>query len=425
MRNPIPFLDLHAVHASLREQILAAIAGVIDSGHFILGENVARFEEEFGDFCGASASSAFTLSTAEGSPLETLESPPRAKSRGGRKRAVGVASGTDALALALKALGVDEGDEVILPCWTYTATAAAVCYVGAKPVFVDCAPGEFLLDLNQVSDRISPRTRALLPVHLYGEMVDMEPLAALATERGLVVVEDVAQAAGATRNGKTAGTIGDAGCFSFYPTKPLGACGEGGLILARDAAVEKKIRHLRAQADDSIIGGKKYHHSAIGYNSRLQEIQAAILRVKLRHLKEWNLRRQAAAGLYLELLADVPLALPQVSGVEGQESRVKRSGFDSGLSTLDPGHIYSLFTIRTPHRDALAAWLKERDIASGVYYPLPLHLQEAYHFLGHKKGDFPVAEAHAEQVLSLPIFPSMTEEQIAQVAEAIREFFKK
>ncbi|NIM05828.1 MAG: aminotransferase class I/II-fold pyridoxal phosphate-dependent enzyme [Armatimonadetes bacterium] len=372
-KNPVPFISLTADHAPLREEILAAIAKVLDSGYFILGENVRAFEEEFAHFCSS-------------------------------PHAVAVGSGTDALVLALEALGVGEGDEVIVPAWTFVATAAAVRHVGAKPVFVDCAPDSFLLDLNQVKERMGPNTRAIIPVHLYGEMADTEALMDIAASRGIWVIEDAAQSAGASLRGKKAGSMGNVGCFSFYPTKTLGACGEGGLVLTGDAEVAKRIRHLRNQADDTALGGKKYHHSAVGYNSRLQEIQAAILRIKLRHLEEWNLRRCAVAKAYHSLLADTPLTLPRLAA--------------------DNSHVYSLFTIRTPNRQELSEWLKARGVGCDVYYPLPLHLQSAYRHLGYKQGDLPVAETYAKEVLSLPIFPALTEEQIERVAEAVKGFFR-
>jgi len=369
----IPFLDLKATHAPLREEMLAAIAEVIDSGAFILGKNVAGFEKEFGAFCQA-------------------------------KNVIAVGSGTDALVFALKLLGVAPGDEVIIPSWTFAATAAAVCHVGAKPVFVDCRPESSMLDPRQVAAKIAPKTKAIIPVHLYGEMADVEELQQLVAGRPIAIIEDTAQAAGAVRNGKSAGTVGEAGCYSFYPTKNLGSCGEGGLVIAREFEIAQKVRHLRNQADDTSIGGLKYHHSAVGYNSRLQEIQAAILRIKLRHLPDWIARNQELAKWYCELLANVPVKLPPLPD--------------------DGSHVYSLFTIRSERRDELADWLRAKGIACGTYYPIPLHLQPAYAFLGHKAGDFPTAEANAKTVLSLPIYPTLNAEQVEQVADAVKEFFR-
>jgi len=372
--GPVAWIDLRAPHGELREEILAAIGKVLDSARFILGENVARFEEEFARFCRS-------------------------------QHAVAVGSATDALVLTLDALGVGSGDEVILPAWTFAATAAAVWHVGARPVFVDCAPESFLLDLNQVAARIGAKTRAIIPVHLYGEVAEVEALMEMAQKRGVWVVEDVAQAAGASLRGKMAGSMGHAGCFSFYPTKTLGACGEGGLVLTGDGELAKRIRHLRNQADDTALGGKKYHHSAVGYNSRLQEIQAAILRIKLRRLEEWNLRRRALAKLYHSLLADCPVVRPRLAE--------------------DGSHIYNLYTIRTSRRGELSEWLKAQGIGFDIVYPLPIHLQSAYRSLGGKEGDLPIAEAHAKEVLSLPIYPSLTDAQVARVAEAIKEFFSR
>jgi|WetSurMetagenome_2_1015567.scaffolds.fasta_scaffold52340_2 dTDP-4-amino-4,6-dideoxygalactose transaminase len=368
----IPFLDIKATHAPLREEMLAAIAEVIDSGAFILAKNVTGFEKEFGEFCRAA-------------------------------NVVAVGSGTDALVLALKALGVGPGDEVIIPCWTFAATAAAVCHTGARPVFVDCLPDSNMLDFGQVAAKIGPLTRAVIPVHLYGEMADIEELESFAPA-DVAIIEDTAQAAGAVRKGKSAGTVGDAGCYSFYPTKNLGSCGEGGLVITREFEIAQKVRHLRNQADDTSIGGLKYHHSAVGFNSRLQEIQAAILRIKLRRLRDWIARNQELAKLYCELLADAPVKLPPLPD--------------------DGSHVYSLFTIRSERREELATWLRAKGIACGTYYPIPLHLQPAYAFLGHKAGDFPVAEENAKTVLSLPIYPTLTETQVAEVAAAVIEFFR-
>jgi dTDP-4-amino-4,6-dideoxygalactose transaminase len=374
LNNPIPFLDLPASHAPLKAEILAAIGKIIDSCQFTLAENVTGFEQEF---------AAYTHSPY----------------------AVAVGSGTDALVLALEALGVCPGDEVIVPTWTFAASAAAVCHVGARPVFVDCAPGSFLLDLERTAALIGPKTKAIMPVHLYGEMVDMEPLMQIAQSRGIKVVEDAAQSDGAFHAGRASGTIGDAGCFSFYPTKSLGSCGEGGMVLMRDKAVHDRVRHLRAQADDSIIGGPSRRHSQVGYNSRLQELQAAILRIKLRYLDTWNTRRRAIATAYAKLLAGCPVKTPNLYP--------------------DATHIYGVYSILTAQRAELTAWLKEQGIGSAVYYPIPLHLQPAYAFVGCKEGDMPVAEAHSRQVLALPMFPEMTDEQVERVAAAIQAFYTK
>ena len=369
----VPWVDIKTPHAALREEILAALAQVLDSGAFILGENVKAFEKEFAQFCGSA-------------------------------HGVAVGSGTDALVLALEALGVEHGDEVIVPAWTFVATAAAVCHVGATPVFVDCAPDSFLLDPKQVAARITSKTKAVIPVHIFGEMADIEALQQIIDGRNIYIIEDVAQAAGASRRGRLAGSIGPAGCFSFYPTKTLGCCGEGGMITTGDAGVATRVRHFRNQADDTTIGGKKYHHSVVGYNSRLQEMQAAILRIKLRHLAGWNQSRIAAAQTYQQLLADSPVKLPRI--------------------TADGSHVYSLFTLRTPKREELAVWLNERGIGTMICYPLPLHLQPAYQHLGYKAGDCPIAESHAKEVLSLPMFPNLSADDAAYVAEALKAFYR-
>ena len=369
----VSFIDVQALHAEMREEILTALAKVLDSGAFILGENVRAFEEEFARFCGSPTG-------------------------------VAVGSGTDALVLALEALGIGQGDEVIVPVWTFVATAAAVCHVGATPVFVDCAPDSYLLDLKQVAARITSKTKAIIPVHIYGEAADTEAVQRIIGDRRIKIIEDVAQAAGATLRGRTAGSIGHAGCFSFYPTKTLGACGEGGMVLTGDPEIAKRIKHFRNQADDTTIGGKKYHHSAVGYNSRLQEMQAAILRIKLRRLADWNAHRIATAQIYRDLLSDCPIKLPRV--------------------TADGSHVYSLFTIRAPHRDELVAWLGQHNIGTATCYPVPLHLQPAYRPLGYKEGDFLTAEGYAKEVLSLPMHPTLTADEAAYVAEMIKAFFR-
>jgi len=367
----VPLVDLRPQHWSLQSKIIVALREVFATSAFVLGPNVSAFEAEMAQFCGVA-------------------------------HAIGVASGTDALTLSLMALGISPGDEVLVPSFTYTATAAGVCHMGATPVFVDSLPDGFNLDPADAERRITPRTRAIIPVHLYGEAAPMGDILALAKAHHLRVVEDVAQAAGAKWQGKRLGSLGDTGCFSFYPTKNLAACGDAGMVTTNDAELANRIRLLRTQADASVLGGKKYHHPTVGFNSRLDEIQAAILRVKLPHLDSWNRARGSHAQAYGDLLKDTGLVLPAVSH--------------------DGSHVFCLYTIRYAQRDALRAQLRAQGIGSDTYYPLPLHLQEAYVHLGYQPGDLPVCEQLAKEVLSIPIYPDLAPEQIAVVTGAIFEF---
>jgi dTDP-4-amino-4,6-dideoxygalactose transaminase len=358
----LPVVDLKAQYSGLREEILAAVSGVLDNAHFILGPNVAGLEREIAQFC---------------------QSP----------YAVGVASGTDALILALRAAGIQEGDEVVVPAFSFVATADAVSILGGTPVFADVDPSTLNIDVNHASSLITDRTRAIVPVHLYGQPADMDALLKLAERHSLVVVEDCAQALGASWRQKPVGSLGDYGCISFFPTKNLGAYGDGGMITARNQRSAARLKKLRVHGSE-----KKYCHDEQGMNSRLDELQAAILRVKLPHLERWNVERRRVADLYRQALAPVDgIALPW-EGPEGY-------------------HVYHQFTIRHERRDAIQAALRESGIESVVYYPIPLHLQPMYSHLGYRKGQLPVAEAAAAEVLSLPIFPEMGEEDVAYVAE--------
>jgi dTDP-4-amino-4,6-dideoxygalactose transaminase len=358
----LPVVDLKAQYSGLREEILAAVSGVLDNAHFILGPNVAGLEREIAQFC---------------------QSP----------YAVGVASGTDALILALRAAGIQEGDEVVVPAFSFVATADAVSILGGTPVFADVDPSTLNIDVNHASSLITDRTRAIVPVHLYGQPADMDALLKLAERHSLVVVEDCAQALGASWRQKPVGSLGDYGCISFFPTKNLGAYGDGGMITARNQRSAARLKKLRVHGSE-----KKYCHDEQGMNSRLDELQAAILRVKLPHLERWNVERRRVADLYRQALAPVDgIALPW-EGPEGY-------------------HVYHQFTIRHERRDAIQAALRESGIESVVYYPIPLHLQPMYSHLGYRTGQLPVAEAAAAEVLSLPIFPEMGEEDVAYVAE--------
>jgi len=367
----IPLIDLRQQHRALQHKIYAALRHVFDSSVFVMGPNVRSFEEEMSRFLDV-------------------------------KHAIGVASGTDALNLSLDALGIKPGDEVLVPSFTYAATAAAVCHLGATPVFVDSLPDGFNLDPADAARRITPKTKAIIPVHLYGEAAPMGEIMELARAHDLSVVEDVAQAVRGFWKERRLGSLGDTGCFSFYPTKNLAACGDAGMVATNDDELAKRVRLLRQQADASVIGGQKYTHPAVGYNSRLDEIQAAILRVKLPHLDSWNALRQQHSRRYRRRLKDLGLVLPEPS----------RNG----------SHVYCLYTIRCERRDELGAWLREHRIGFDAYYPLPLHLQEAYRGLGYQEGDLPNAERLSRECLSIPIYPELTADQVDQVADVIQEF---
>jgi dTDP-4-amino-4,6-dideoxygalactose transaminase len=363
----VPMVDLQAQYCALRREIDAAIARVLESGRFILGENVRYLEEEIATFCGA-------------------------------RFGIGVASGTDALELALAAVGIGPGDEVITTPFTFGATTEVIVRLGAKPVYVDIDPDTYNIDVNAIERAITPRTRAILPVDLFGQMTDRQALWRIAQEHGLYLVNDSAQAIGAQQHGVPVAAVGHATALSFYPTKNLGAFGDGGIVLCSDEEIARRVRQLRVHGAD----GGAYFYKVPGYCSRLDEIQAAILRVKLPHLESWNERRRQNAHRYMELLRETQAVLPVTA----------------------PGnlHTYHQFTIRHRQRDALQAYLRERGIATAVYYPLPLHLQEAYRCLGHQRGDFPHAERAAEEVLSLPVHPELREEQIDYVAAMVRQF---
>lgn len=354
----VPFFDIRAQHTSIRAEMESAIQRVLDSGRFVGGPEVESFEAELACFCGT-------------------------------QYAIGVGNGTDALQLALKACGVGAGDEVITAAMTFTATAEAIVNVGARPVFVD-VDRTYTLDVNQVADRIGPRTRAIIAVHLYGQPADAEPLMELASRHGLVVVEDAAQAHGARYRGRRAGSLGHIACFSFYVTKNLGALGDAGAIVTDNETWAHNLRQLR---DHGRSG--HYLHETIGVNSRLDSLQAALLRVKLRHLDDWNQARRAVARLYDALLAPSGLVLPYVS--PGREP------------------VFHLYVVRSPDREALRSRLDEAGIGTGIHYPVPLHRQPAYRFLGYERGVLPLSEAWADQVLSLPMYAELSASQVEEV----------
>ena len=361
----IPFVDLKAQYLSIKLELNAAIADVFESSSFILGKDVAAFEEEFAAYCGT-------------------------------PHAIGVNSGTSALHLALLAAGIGAGDEVITVPYTFVASVAAIEYVGARPIFVDIRPDSYNMDPSQIEAAITDRTKAILPVHLYGQTADMDPILEIARRRGLLVIEDAAQAHGATYKGRTAGSMGDLACFSFYPGKNLGACGEGGAVVTADPRYARTIRMLRDWGME-----KRYHYVLKGFNFRMEGIQAAILRVKLRKLNEWTACRQAHAGEYAALL-------------EG-------SGVITPAIMPDSSHVFNIYAIRSPWRDTIQEALQAKGVHTGIHYPFPIHLLDAWKDLGYHEGDFPVAERVAKEELSLPVFPELTSEQIVFIAAAIRE----
>ena len=369
----VPFLDLHRQYAAIRPAIEAAVASVLQSQRFILGPEVEQLEQEIAAACAT-------------------------------RHGVGVASGTDALILALAANGVGPGDAVVTSPFSFFATASSIARLGARPVFADINPATYNLDPVSVSIHAPKGARALMPVHLFGQCADVETLteaARAAGASGIKVVEDAAQAIGAARHGKPAGSLGEAGCLSFYPTKNLGGAGDGGMVVTNDDDIALRVRRLRAHGD---VG--RYDHRELGMNSRLDTLQAAILVVKARHLAQWNDARRARAASYESLLAD--------------------AGGDLVLPATEPGnlHTYHQYVIRTRRRDALAGHLNQRGIGCAVYYPIPLHLQACFSSLSHRAGDFPVAESACREVLALPLYPELTNEEQVQVADAIRTFYR-
>lgn len=362
----VAIADLLKQFDKIQDEIETAVTDVLKSGRYILGPEVQNLEEEIAAFCGA-------------------------------KYGIGVNSGTDALLLSLMASGIGKGDEVITSPFTFVATVEAIVLVGATPIFADIDPATFNLDPEATERAISSRTRAIMPVDLFGQMADREAFCALAKKHGLLLVWDAAQAIGATYDGKPLGHFEGISTLSFFPTKNLGACGDGGMVLTNEAEVRDKLLQYRFHGS-----GGGYFYAKVGYCSRLDALQAAILRVKLRHLPEWNEMRRQHALQYRALLADSPLTLPECS------ERI--------------GHIYHQFTLRHSRRDELQAFLKKHEVDSGVYYPLALHLQEAYSELGGHEGDFPHAEKATHEVLSIPVYPEMTKEQLEYVAGLISKF---
>lgn len=370
MTKQIPLLDLQAQHGTIREEVLAEVTRVIDSQRFILGDEVKQFEADIARYSGT-------------------------------KHAIGCASGSDALLLALMALDIQPGDEVLTTPYTFFATAGAISRMGAVPVFADVDDRTFNLDIDRVAEALAarPKIRAIIPVHLFGGCADMDPICRMAAERGIPVIEDAAQAIGAEYKGRRAGSIGQVGCFSFFPSKNLGGYGDGGIITTNDSELAERLSALRIHGRTG-----KYFHQWIGVNSRLDALHAAVLRVKFRHLDAWTAGRQANADRYRAQLAGTPV-------------------IPAAPAEFQTRHVYNQFVIRCERRDELQAHLKTRGIGSEVYYPLPLHLQPCYTDLGHKAEDFPVSERLSATTLALPIYSELGAEEIDFVTNAVRSFY--
>jgi dTDP-4-amino-4,6-dideoxygalactose transaminase len=368
----VPLLDLQAQHHQIRDEVLKEVVRVVDSQKFILGEDVKKLEEEIAAYCGCTY-------------------------------AVGCASGSDALVLALMALPVGPGDEVLTTPDSFFATAGAISCVGAVPVFADVDPATFNIDVDRVKGALAKhsKVRAIMPVHLFGGCADMDPIMALADERGIPVIEDAAQAIGSEYNGRRAGSIGRIGCFSFFPSKNLGGYGDGGIVTTNDGALAERLTTLRTHGSRT-----KYFHEVIGFNSRLDTLQAAVLRVKLPHLDRWSKGRQENAERYRK----------RIAGMSSPVTPAKAAPYQTR-------HIYNQFVIKADRRDALQAHLKDQGVGTEVYYPQPLHLQPCYAFLGHHAGDFPVSETLAQTSLALPIYPELEPDDIDYVCQTIQTFY--
>ncbi len=365
---PLPVVDLRAQYSRLREEVMEALQEVADSMFYVLGPKVEAFEKEFAAYSGA-------------------------------KHCIGVNSGTSALHLALICAGVGPGDEVITVPMTFVATSWAVSYVGANPVFVDVDPATYTMDAEQIEKQITRKTKAILPVHLYGQPADMAPLMEISERHGIPIIEDAAQAHGAKYRGKVAGTFGRCGCFSFYPGKNLGAYGEGGAVVTDDDGIAARLRALRDHAQE-----KRYYHDEIGFNYRMDAFQGAVLSIKLKYIEQWTERRRLLAARYNELLADLPLQLP----AEAHDRR----------------HVWHLFVALHRERDRIRKEMEERRILTSLHYPVPVHLQKAYRHLRYRVGDFPMSERIARECMTLPLFPEMTSHQQDRVVEALHDIFK-
>lgn len=365
----VSLLDLKAQYETIRDEIRQAVDNVLESGQYIMGPFVKKFEEAVAEYCGT-------------------------------KHAIGVANGTDALLLTLDAMGVGPGDEVITTPFTFFASAEVISQVGATPVFVDIEPDTYNMDMTELEAAITDKTKAIIPVHIFGQMVDMDDLMAIANKHGVPVIEDACQAIGATYKGQKAGSIGTAGSFSFFPTKNLGGYGDGGIIVTNDDELAQKIRILRVHGSNP-----KYYHSMIGYNSRLDALQAAMLQVKLQYIDQWNQARRDKAAVYNEALKDLPIQLPFIK--EDREA------------------VFHLYIFQTEYRDELMAFLKENGVSSGVYYPVPLHRQTVYLDLGFGEGSMPVSEKSALGTMALPLYPELSQEDQEYVISVVKEFFAR
>lgn len=362
----IPFVDLKAQYLSIKEEIDAAVIDLLGSTQFVLGKEVVAFEELF---------AAYTQTS----------------------HVMGVNSGTSALHLALLAAGVGRGDEVITTPFTFIATVSAIDYTGATPVFVDIDPASFTIDPTKIEAAITPRTKAILPVHLYGQMADMDPIMEIARRHGLMVIEDAAQAHGAEYKGRRAGSIGDLGCFSFYPGKNLGAYGEGGAVTTNNPELARTVRMLRDWGAE-----RKYYHDLKGFNYRLEGIQGAVLKVKMKYIEAWTEARRAVAARYDAQLAGTGICTP--------------------AALPERRHVYHVYALRDARREALQSFLHDRGVSTGIHYPIPVHLQKAFAELGHKEGDFPHSEAAANEVLSIPMYPELPVEQQDVVIAALKDW---
>lgn len=367
----VPLLDLRAQHQSLRGELLVAVQRVMDTQQFVLGPDVHALEEEIAGYTGT-------------------------------KHAIGCASGSDALLLALMALGVGAGDEIITSPFTFFATAGSIARLGARPVFVDIDPRTYNIDPARVEAVITPRTRAIMPVHLYGQCAEMSPLLGISERHHLPMIEDAAQALGSEDRGRAAGSMGTIGCFSFYPTKNLGGAGDGGILTTNDDALSQRLRTLRVHG-----GATEYHHREVGINSRLDTLQAAVLRVKLKYLNGWSDERQKKAQRYNQLFQESKLDFELVPPFIRPDAR----------------HIFHQYTTRVAnHRDELIRHLSEHGVGTKIYYPVPLHLQQCFAYLGYKEGDFPEAESAAQETIALPIYPELTDAQQSYVVDTIKQF---
>ncbi|MCK5259748.1 MAG: DegT/DnrJ/EryC1/StrS family aminotransferase [Candidatus Omnitrophica bacterium] len=362
----VPFIDFSKQYEAIKDRIDEGLKAVFKKGNFILGEEEKTFETQFANYCDT-------------------------------KHAVGVNSGTDALYLALGALDISVGDEVIIPTFTFIATALCISYTGAKPVFVDIEDETYNIDPQKLEEVITDKTKAIIPVHLYGQPANMDEIIAIARKHNIAVVEDACQAHGATYGGKKTGSLGDIGCFSFYPTKSLGAFGDGGIIVTKSDEVNEKVQMLRDYGRKG-----RYEHKVKGYNSRLDTVQAVILSAKLEHLNEWNKMRNGHAAYYCELLKEA-------SGITAPVIKEGRT------------HVFQTFAVRVSDRGTVLDGMKAKGIGVLIHYPIPIHLQEAYADLGYKKGDFPVSEKVADEILSLPMFPHMNKNQIEYVCASLKE----